>query len=240
MLAVVSILLGLVAPARSSASEPLVNQLKRGGEPAEHAKVSVVGFSQLTLRAEGVPDYHFAHSDWGDARLIDADGRVTYLSDLKPLRVHQPYGKLQRDRSHRGGPITIGGRRFERGLGTHASSEITYSLAGKYAWFEVWFGVDATAGTNGQVRFTITERPATRAGDVDPAALRRAITDLIETFGPRYPRGPEFLARLDAWERGDAPLAQLRREALLANPLLDFDRLLLVRRRPKGGNADRA
>jgi len=89
-------------------------------------------------------------------------------------------------------------------------------------------------------------------------ALRMAIADLVETFGAEYPKGKEYLQRLDALEESlrptpggpaqDAPLQQaeaflaLRREALLANPLLDFDRLLVVKRRPfkdgRPGNPD--
>jgi len=84
-------------------------------------------------------------------------------------------------------------------------------------------------------------------------ALRRAIEDLGSTFGPRYPRAAEFVKRLDELEhrvsdlesalaRGDEPATdaaasivrdadKLRQDALLANPLLSFDQLLLVRRK---------
>lgn len=75
---------------------------------------------------------------------------------------------------------------------------------------------------------------------VDARALRLAIKDLAETYGLRYPRSAEFLARLDELEtkpdsregaaRVAESLAILRRKALLANPLLDFDSLLLVQR----------
>ena len=68
----------------------------------------------------------------------------------------------------------------------------------------------------------------------------------------RYPKAEEYLRRLDSWEarlpdlrkrleQGDvkakkdaAEIVALQREALLANPLLDFDRLLLVKRKPVG------
>ncbi len=79
-------------------------------------------------------------------------------------------------------------------------------------------------------------------------ALRRAITDLSAAFPDRYADGPSYLERLEGMEArlpalreklavcdetalpvANAMLA-LRREALLANPLLDFDRILLVRR----------
>jgi len=83
-------------------------------------------------------------------------------------------------------------------------------------------------------------------------ALRLAVEDLTKTWSGRYARGPEFLNRLAGLERRvgelEIALAQgdhskdsqtagilgeyrtLQQEALLANPLLDFDRLLLVRR----------
>ena len=86
-------------------------------------------------------------------------------------------------------------------------------------------------------------------------ALRRAVLDLVETYGAKYPKGAEYLARLEALEKqvigvvkaagGDGKgaadrltsvtkdLEALRREALLANPVLDFQKVLLVKRSPK-------
>ncbi len=70
-------------------------------------------------------------------------------------------------------------------------------------------------------------------------ALRLAVADLTVTYGERYPKGAEYLARIkgleDRLQKGtdDAAareLQSLRREALLANPLLGFDKLLLVKR----------
>ncbi|MFH1266052.1 MAG: hypothetical protein ABIK89_10015, partial [Planctomycetota bacterium] len=82
-------------------------------------------------------------------------------------------------------------------------------------------------------------RPAT-AEELNLPALRLAIEDLWATFPDRYPRGPEYLDRLADLEKrlGDGEtdaLGQdaetLRRQALLDNPLVDFDRLLVVRRK---------
>ena len=80
-------------------------------------------------------------------------------------------------------------------------------------------------------------------GQGDWAALKRAIDDLTETFGERYPKGREYLSRLAVLEKSREKLtdkaelekigkqfADLRREALLANPLLDFDKLMLIKR----------
>ena len=68
------------------------------------------------------------------------------------------------------------------------------------------------------------ERPET-----ERHALALAIDDLCGTFKERYPRGAEFRQRL-ATVRNAIDFQRLRDEALLANPLLNFDRLLLVKR----------
>jgi formylglycine-generating enzyme required for sulfatase activity/cytochrome c553 len=85
-----------------------------------------------------------------------------------------------------------------------------------------------------------------------PEPLRAAIQDLNKAYGAKYPHGMEYLEQLGALEKArDAALASwrsgasdsdialeklgcdlraLERDALLANPLLDFDNLLLVKR----------
>lgn len=70
------------------------------------------------------------------------------------------------------------------------------------------------------------------AASVDGVALRRAIEDLSTAFPESYPDGGDYLEQLHILETsGNAGgLAALQREALLANPLLDFEELLLVRR----------
>ena len=68
------------------------------------------------------------------------------------------------------------------------------------------------------------------------ARLRSAIRDLTTTFGKDYPRGPEFLGRLEDLDRrlgaGDlearSAFADLQREALIANPLVSGQPILFV------------
>jgi hypothetical protein len=73
-----------------------------------------------------------------------------FLDSLDPASVSQSYGKLQRNRSVAEQPLTIGARRFARGLGTHARSRIVYNLDGHYRRFQSW------AGADGWTRPTIT------------------------------------------------------------------------------------
>ncbi len=68
--------------------------------------------------------------------------------------------------------------------------------------------------------------------DAQRLALRNAISDLSATFGADYPNGAGFLQRLEALDPADdAAFEALRREALLANPLLVRQPLLFVTRR---------
>jgi formylglycine-generating enzyme required for sulfatase activity len=70
-------------------------------------------------------------------------------------------------------------------------------------------------------------------------SLRLAIADLTKTFGAKYPNGAKYLAQLSKIEKavktGSAPIKPLAdefdklfAEALCANPLIDFDKLLFV------------
>jgi formylglycine-generating enzyme required for sulfatase activity len=92
-----------------------------------------------------------------------------------------------------------------------------------------------------------------RVRSFDFESLRLAITDLIDTFGQRYPKGQEYLERLNRLEESSKiilssfdqannsakadvlqladDLDKLRYDALLSNPLLDFDKLLLLKRK---------
>lgn len=61
--------------------------------------------------------------------------------------------------------------------------------------------------------------------------LRMAIEYLLKTYGAKYPKGQEFLTRLEsiADENSEA-FAALKKEALVeANPAIDFDNLLMVK-----------
>ena len=86
-------------------------------------------------------------------------------------------------------------------------------------------------------------------------ALRLAVADLSQSYPEKYMKGATYLEQIDALEKkaasvataisegGDVPagdlaslgdeLHELRVEALLANPLLDFDKLLLAKRGAK-------
>ncbi len=94
-------------------------------------------------------------------------------------------------------------------------------------------GVKAAAAKKRVVRVRLAPVPT------DADSLRLAIEDLTASFPQTYVRGGEFLARLASIEeqlrRGPTQakesLERLKEESLLANPLLDFERLIVLKRK---------
>jgi hypothetical protein len=81
--------------------------------------------------------------------------------------------------------------------------------------------------------------------------VRLAVEDMIKTFGGRYPRGAEYLKRLSEVELKQKAVADggpeqlqefhdvstvLQRDVMLDHPLLDFDKLLFVKRLTYGSS----
>ncbi len=83
-------------------------------------------------------------------------GRAVYLSDLEPRRyehtpylgVHWPYTK---DTSVAGNELRVGSSTFDKGIGMHSQSRLTYDLGGRYQWFEGSVGLDDRTGHDGSV-----------------------------------------------------------------------------------------
>ena len=95
-------------------------------------------------------------------------------------------------------------------------------------------------------------RARTAAARVDFTAWDLAVRDLAASWPERFPRAADWLRQIAHWkerapallqalDREDAQaipqaleLAAFHKETLLANPLLDFDRMLVIQRQPLG------
>jgi hypothetical protein len=87
-------------------------------------------------------------------------GRAVYLSDLKPLRYeHTPYLGIAwpfvTDGSVTGHDLRLQDSTYDKGLGMHSQSRLTYELAGGYQWFEAMVGPDALDGRPGGARIQV-------------------------------------------------------------------------------------
>lgn len=132
-------------------------------------------------------------------------GKATYLVELKPKKVEQagflgtvwPWAA---NRTVRGTPLRLltpaGEGTFDRGLGTHPRTLLSYDLGGKYRRFEALVGLDAASGRFGRavVRILVDgkEQPLPQllklaAGPAVPVRIdvagARELT-LVVDFGP--------------------------------------------------------
>lgn len=88
---------------------------------------------------------------------VNAFTDITYLSDLNWESIKTTYPQLptQKNKSVYSQPITINGVKYDKGLGTHACSEIVYNLGMNYTNFETLIGVDSEVGNHGSVVFQV-------------------------------------------------------------------------------------
>ncbi len=92
---------------------------------------------------------------------VSTQSEPVFLSSLKPTFAENGWGVYQHDRSNGergggdGGLISIGGVKFQRGLGVHARSELRYALGGKYSELLAAIGVDDEVGDRGSVTFEV-------------------------------------------------------------------------------------
>lgn len=132
------------------------------------------------------PDILTVKPEWGEnldipvasiSRLEVKNGKLVYLSALKPTEVkYTPYLETSLpykvDRAVSGRPLRLSGKVFNRGLGVHSKTELTYTLDGSYQSFASMVGVDDAVVGGGSVVFRVFgddkplfESPIIRGGD---------------------------------------------------------------------------
>jgi alpha-galactosidase len=90
------------------------------------------------------------------ALALNASGAETvWLNSLDLSNMRQGYGAPQVNRSIREKPLAIGGKTFERGVGTHASSIVWIELGGGADRFLATVGVDDAAAGNASLEFRV-------------------------------------------------------------------------------------
>jgi hypothetical protein len=131
--------------------------------------------------------------------------RAVYLSDLKPRRYDfTPYFGARWpfvvDGSVAGGDLCLGGSTYDKGLGMHSQSRLTFDLGGGFRRFEALVGLDDQSGQGGSVRVQVLVdgRPADLGWD----------QDLTARSGPRRVRvnvagGRELTLVVDFGHGGD-------------------------------------
>jgi hypothetical protein len=118
------------------------------------------------------------------AALNTYQGRAVYLSDLKPRRYeHTPFlgdrWPWRADASAAGLDLRLGGGTYDKGLGLHSASHLTFALPAGAKRFEALAGLDDVTGRAGGVRVQVSadskpvlDPAVTLAGGNPPHELR--------------------------------------------------------------------
>jgi alpha-galactosidase len=84
-----------------------------------------------------------------------AEAAVVRLGELDLAKMSSGWGKPLVDQSVTGKTLSIAGRTFDAGVGTHAESALHVTLDGKAERFRACVGVDDGAGRRGTIRFLV-------------------------------------------------------------------------------------
>ncbi len=131
-------------------------------------------------------------------------GPAVYLSELKAKKFeHTPYlgtswpyvldGSVDRR------DLRLGGSTFDRGVGLHTESRLTYDLGGRYRRFEALVGLDDKGGKGGsaRVRVLVDGKPKEGGDDRELAGRGAAVVVRVDVTGAK-----ELTLLADFGERG--------------------------------------
>jgi hypothetical protein len=130
-----------------------------------HVRVHLVDGGRVTLPLEAITGSSVAGG--GTTVVRDAVKRLEFtgksvavLSDFEPISVEEValFGeahKWRRDKMVLGGPLTLDGRSYARGLGVHAHSKIEFVLGRRWESFFARCGIDDAAGHEGAAIFRV-------------------------------------------------------------------------------------
>jgi hypothetical protein len=144
---------GLAKPASHLVTVELADGSRFSGE-LEHADET-----RVRMRASFGVTLELAVTDI--ERISIRSPRVEYVSDLKVAAeriegvVHRPW-PVRRDQSVSARPLSLGGRTFDKGLGVHSLTELTFEIGGEYESFVATIGIDDAVRPRGSVVFRIS------------------------------------------------------------------------------------
>jgi hypothetical protein len=93
--------------------------------------------------------------------VVSGGATTSFLSNLTWTSATNGWGPVEKDKSNGeqtagdGRTITLNGTTYPKGLGTHAASDVRYSLGGKCTSLKSDIGIDDEVGVNGSVVFQV-------------------------------------------------------------------------------------
>ncbi|MDA1048589.1 MAG: NPCBM/NEW2 domain-containing protein [Verrucomicrobia bacterium] len=164
-------------------------------------KAKVKGAKDLYLvMADGGDSHSCDWADWAEARLVDAAGKETKLTELKWKSASTGWGRIGINKNCGGQPLKINGRPVAYGIGAHANSVIHYQFPKdhKYVTFLARGGLD-DGGSRQQgasvtsVQFLVFDKPPNLGSISQASAKERGLAPGIDHFPPDQLVLPEGL-----------------------------------------------
>lgn len=120
---------------------------------------------------------HFLPTVWLALASLTHAAETVWLDTLDLSQITQGWGTPQTNRSIREQPLAIGGRQFERGVGTHAISSARIELDGGSERFLAFVGVDDNANGAASITFKLVAdgRTLWRSGVMKPGDPAKAV-----------------------------------------------------------------
>jgi hypothetical protein len=133
-------------------------------------------------------------------------GKAVYLSDLKPSRIEgKPFGNLDwppvADGSVSGLDLRLAGSAYDKGMGLHSDSRVSYNLAGGYRWFEAVVGLEEQSdGRKGsaRVKVLVDGKPQPIEGDEELTSKSKPLPIRLDVQGAK-----ELTLVVEFGKRGD-------------------------------------
>jgi len=178
------------------------------GQANSHTPVNCCEISDLK---PGVDHEISVHGVWWDGwlsgRAASAPLRLEQLipaevdlSDIEPKSITSGWGTSKWDQAVSGQPLRVGNRVYKKGIGTHATSDIFYPVAGLFRSFEFACGLDAASpGDGGTIEFLVygDDKIIWRSGRMTKDSLARRVA---------LPIAPYMVVKLHVsdWADGNA------------------------------------
>ena len=151
------------------------------GEQSTKLEVNIDGTKKLYLVVtDGENGGHWDHADWIEPKLTGKKGIIP-LTDLKWISASSGWETVKINKSVAGNKLTVDGKVFENGIGTHATSIIEYELPEGYDTFSSFAGLDqeCIAHTEGAtVKFHVFSRYPTGSAPQDSLKIHLKLEQL--------------------------------------------------------------
>ena len=145
------------------------------------ADVDITGATKLYLNVRnGGDDIAWDHADWLNP-VLSGGGKTVPLGTIPWKKASAGWGKTMVNKSVSGADLTVGGQKYETGIGTHANSVIEYELPAGFTRFSTTVGLDqagAAQNTGGTLSFLVFTKSPYRPAPADSVQVAVTLPEL--------------------------------------------------------------